>query len=112
MVKRINKDTFTYTVNNILYTVNFIQGTSLDKEGNEVKSIIVYKDRSIYIDSTISAFNQKHCLTHEITHSVIYETQLCPIINYSEEHLCELVALYGGFIVKIANSIIRKRRKI
>ena len=107
-IKCVNRDEFVYYIRGIKYHIEFTTLPLYNKDA-VVKSIIIYGIHTIKIDSKISIENQKHCLIHELCHSVIYETQLCPMVNYTEEHLCELMAMYGEHIVDAANKIIHKR---
>ena len=109
-VKRIEKDKYTVYIYNNLYNICFVSSDLYYKD-EQVKAYIQYKDRTIYIDSRISIESEEHCLIHELTHAVIYETQIMPISQYNEEHLCELMALYGKFIITLSNKIISLRKR-
>ena len=97
-----------YKVHNIRYMVVFMDIS--DRTNN--KSYIQYSTRIIYINNTLPHIETiKHCLIHEITHSYIYETQIQLKEPYSEEDLCELMAIYAEDIIKQTNTIIKKYKK-
>lgn len=50
---------------------------------------------TIYIDKTLKEYHKKRVLAHELTHAYIYSHLLTRPEKYSEEELCDFVALYG-----------------
>lgn len=67
---------------------------------------IVYKERTIYIDSSLTNDFQR-VLMHELTHAILYETQLQLSDSYSEEDMCEFVGKYGKLICDIYDEIVQ-----
>ena len=68
---------------------------------------IVYKERTIYIDSSLTNDFQR-VLLHELTHAVLYETQLQLSNSYTEEDMCEFVGKYGGLIWSVYLNIVEE----
>ena len=86
----------------------------INNEGHLCKGIVKYKDNIIYIDEEILERKNDlyHLLKHELTHIFLYETQIELKETYSEENLCELVALYSDDIIRKARLILRKLKKL
>ena len=90
----------TFEINNTTWKVELTdKDENLTVKGKRCKGCTVYKNNTIYIDKAISQENQLYVLRHEMTHVVIYETQIELKEVYSEECLCEMVAMYGEFII-------------
>ena len=66
-----------------------------------------YKEQAIYIDKGLKLSQTIRVLIHELTHVVIYKTQVNPSELYTEEDVCEVMALYGGYIISKAQEIIK-----
>ena len=97
----------TFEINNTTWKVELTEkDENLMVKGKRCKGCIVYKDNTIYIDKNITKDNQLYVLRHEMSHAVIYETQIELKEVYSEECLCEMVAMYGEFIITKAKEII------
>lgn len=84
-----------------------------DNIGHICKGITSYKNSTVYIDIDISRDNMIHIIRHELSHIYLYETQiksslLKDDIIYSEEDLCEFLAIYGSRIINKSNNILRK----
>lgn len=66
-----------------------------------------YREQTIYIDKGLKLSQTIRVLIHELTHVVIYLTQVSPKDIYTEEDVCEVMALYGGYIIGKAQEITR-----
>ena len=64
-----------------------------------------YKPRQIYIDKELPQSDMRRTLMHEISHAIIYETQIEYKEFYTEENLCEFVGKYGDLVSEICNGI-------
>ena len=76
--------------------------------GTLCKGVVSYKDYTIYVDSSITSKQLERLIPHELTHIVLYITQICRKDTFTEEDLCELLALYGKYIVRKSREIINK----
>lgn len=79
--------------------------------GQICKGAVHYKDRRVCIDKNLSKVDMYKVIRHELTHVVLYETQLDLNRNYTEEDLCELMAKYGAFIISETNEIMDKYKE-
>lgn len=75
-------------------------------EGKFCKGAIHYKDSRIFIYFDTSDKDRKRLLLHELSHAVLYETQIELKEKYTEEDLCEFVAKYGLYIIELYNNLI------
>lgn len=80
----------------------------IDRDGHLCKGTTSYKKSTIYISNEVSRENLAHLLRHELTHVYLYETQIRLTDNYSEEDMCEFIAIYGKRIIKKADTILRR----
>lgn len=78
----------------------------LEVNGKECKGCVHYSDRKIYVYKNLSLEDKFKVLRHELTHAVLYETQIELKEHYTEEDMCELMAKYGPFIVEKANELL------
>lgn len=76
-------------------------------DGKLCKGSIHYRAREIYISDDIFNDDLGKVIRHELSHAVLYETQLNLNTTYSEEDLCEFMAKYGEFITSKTNEIIK-----
>ena len=67
-----------------------------------------YRAQTIYIDKSLKINQAIKVLIHEITHVVIYVTQVNPKDYYNEEDLCEFMGMYGGYILGKAKEIVKE----
>lgn len=98
----------------ILYEWGICVTDDLEKllvNGTICSGSVHYKDREIYLNSNLDEVDLYKTIRHELTHAVLYETQLNLQHSYSEEDLCELLAKWGEFIVNLAKDIINKLLK-
>ena len=94
-----------------LFLYNWSIGKTQDKSKLMVdrkvcSGAVHYKDREIFVDDGLGPVDLYKVVRHELTHAVLYETQLNLNVQYSEEDMCELMAKYGSFIVKLSEEII------
>lgn len=103
---------YTFKINDCTWNIVPTQDESLLLVNNKVgKGSIVYRTRTIYIDSRISLDNVRRVLGHELTHAFMYDTQIACIPPYDEEDMCEFVAIYNQKIYRIIDKFIRKHKK-
>ena len=98
----------------ILYEWNICITDDLEKllvNGTVCSGAVHYKDREIYLNSNLDEVDLYKAVRHELTHAVLYETQVNLQHSYSEEDLCELIAKWGAFIVKLAEELVNKLLK-
>lgn len=65
-----------------------------------------YRQRKIYIDERLNLQDREKVIRHELTHVVLYETQIRLVDSYSEEDICEFMAKFGRYINTLVNNII------
>lgn len=96
-------------VNGFLWNIMFTEDEPLLLVNNHrCKGSIVYKSRTIYIDSSVNKTSMKRILAHELTHAVLYDTQMCLKEEYNEEDMCEFCGLYATVIHNITRNCIKK----
>ena len=83
----------------------------LSYKGSPAWGLTYYKIKSIYIDKELAKDHKLEVIRHELTHAVIFETQLSEHKKYNEEDMCELVARYGKIIVELAEKVSNKLNK-
>lgn len=79
----------------------------LKSNGKFCAGITCYKEQTIYIDMGLRENQLYRVLLHELTHVYLYTTQINIQETYTEEDMCELVALFGVEIITKANEIIQ-----
>ena len=70
------------------------------------KGCIHYSERKIYLDKNLSLPDLYIVMRHELTHAVLYETQIELKESYTEEDMCEFVGKYGKLISSKVDEII------
>lgn len=78
--------------------------------GELCSGTIHYSTQEIFIDKNLRPIDLAKTIRHELTHAVIYETQITTGITYTEEDMCEFLAKYGEIITSLANNIISNIR--
>ena len=69
---------------------------------------IRYKERTIYIDSELNENDLGKVIRHELTHAVLYETQIELKEHYTEEDVCEFMAKYGEIVNTICEDLLKE----
>lgn len=91
-------------INSLKWTIKEVDTRSqeLNANGNQCYGTCKYHTQEIFLDNSLK--NDKKCQTlkHELAHAFISCYMLEQKQNYSEEDLCEFVALYSDKIVEIA----------
>lgn len=59
----------------------------------------------IFLSNELKGSRLLRTIRHELTHAVIYSSQCEVPENFSEEQICEFVAIYGSHIIKGADKI-------
>ena len=80
----------------------------IDRNGHICKGLVSYKEKIIYVDRNVPREDIKHILKHELTHIYLYKTQLYVKETFSEEDICEFVAIYGSKIHNKVNNIMKR----
>lgn len=70
-------------------------------DGKFCKGAIHYKESCIYIYSDTSMKDRTRILLHELTHAILYDTQVELKTVYTEEDLCEFTAKYSMLVHSI-----------
>jgi Zn-dependent peptidase ImmA (M78 family) len=74
----------------------------------QCKGSILYKDSVIFLDENTSDKDRQRIIRHELAHAMLYETQISLRDCYTEEDLCEFIAIYGNLIEEMATDILSK----
>ena len=85
--------------------------SNLTVNGELCKGSVHYSSREIFADRNLSLEDLYKVVRHELTHAVLYETQIDLKRQYTEEDVCEVMAKFGEFIVNKAAEIIKAIRK-
>lgn len=100
---------YTFNLNGFRWNIVFTENEPLLLVNNRIcKGSIAYKTRTIYVDCRITKDSIKRVLAHELTHAILYDTQIHVKEQYSEEDVCEFCALYAAKISAISKNCIRK----
>ena len=95
---------------NKLYEINFISNKKdLLVKGKQCRASISYGQKIIWLDEKLktSQDNLRRAITHEITHAFIYETKFTQAETYTEEDLCDFVAIYAKPIIRATERAIK-----
>lgn len=65
-----------------------------------------YYDHKIYVDKDLIPEEKRRTLIHELSHAVLYSTQLSVDESFSEEQLCEFMGLYADKIADVSNVVL------
>ena len=79
-------------------------------DGKVCGGSVHYKPRQIYIDKELPENDLRRTLMHEISHAIIYETQIEYKEFYTEENLCEFVGKYGDLVCEICRGILEEMK--
>lgn len=64
--------------------------------------------QAMYISNELNPGRAARTIRHEMTHAFLAATQLSEPSKYSEEDLCELVAIYGPAIMQASDHVFRR----
>lgn len=85
--------------------------SSLLVDGKRCRGATHYFKREIYIDKDLTPEDKKQTLIHELSHATLYDTQIELKEEYSEENLCDFMAMYGAGIIRVAEDYLRKQAR-
>ena len=87
-------------INNLIWEIEEVETRDVNLlEGeNSCYGTCHYYKNVIYLDKSLTEFHKKRVLAHELTHAYIFSYLLTKQEKYSEEEMCEFVALYGNDI--------------
>ena len=80
-------------------------------DGNPNWGMTYYRTRDIYIDEELDEDALDEVLLHELTHAMLFETQIKPTRKFDEEDVCETVGMYGRRIIELADKVHKKWSK-
>lgn len=64
----------------------------------------------IFLSDELDEPSLRRTLIHELTHAVLYMSQLEVSETFTEEQICNFVAIYGKMVVNTADYILEKTR--
>ena len=85
--------------------------SSLLADGKRCRGTTHYFKREIYVDKDLSPEDKKQVLIHELAHATLYDTQIELKEEYSEENMCDFMAMYGSGIIRVAEDYLKKRAR-
>lgn len=59
----------------------------------------------ICLSNELTRLTFRRVCAHELTHAILFSTQACLLETYTEEQLCDFMALYGGEVVNLADKL-------
>lgn len=91
-------------INNLTWTIREVEtrSTELVVNGNQCFGVCKHYTQEILIDETLKPDAKLQVLKHELTHAFIRCCLLDYQEHYTEEDMCEFVALYSEQINNIA----------
>ena len=92
-------------INGLKWTIKEVETRSseLIVNGNQCFGVCKYATQEILIDNTLKKDKKYQTLKHELAHAFLYCFLLDKKETYSEEELCEFVAMYSDQIIECAN---------
>jgi hypothetical protein len=67
-----------------------------------------FKSKKIYVDNSLDDEDIYEVLVHELTHAVLFETQVKEVKKYNEEDVCEMMGMYGKIIIDLAEEVLKQ----
>ena len=64
-------------------------------DGVQCRGSTHFETRRIYLSSELSGKDLFIVLVHELTHALIYDTQIERKESYNEENVCDLMSMYA-----------------
>lgn len=78
-------------------------------DSNRCFGVVSYREQTIYLDKTLLLQEKRKTLAHELSHAILYITQIEYKKDFSEEMLCEFVGKYCEIINSIINKYFAKK---
>lgn len=78
----------------------------LNVQGTACRGSTHFETRKIYLSCELLEPDMRIVLMHELTHAVLFDTQIESKEGYTEENMCDFVGMYGKYITDAANKII------
>lgn len=65
-------------------------------------------DHRIYINTSVNAMMAEHVVRHEVTHAVLYSSQITTPEQFSEENVCDFIGDWGPEIERVSKIILKE----
>lgn len=65
-----------------------------------------FKSKKIYVDNSLNDKDIYEVLVHELTHAILFETQIKEVKKFNEEDVCEMMGMYGKIIIDLAEDVL------
>lgn len=75
-------------------------------DGKQCRGVTRYFNREICINKDLLPCDKRQVLIHELTHAFIYDTQIETRDDYTEEHLCDFMAMYADDIIAAVDLVL------
>lgn len=82
--------------------------SNLIVNGNACYGVCNHYEKKIYLDKELPDDQMRRTVVHELTHAFITSYFIERKEHYTEEDLCEFVAIYGEEISNLAKEILKK----
>ena len=96
----------TFSVNNQSWEIKEVAADcgKLVVDGSFRQGTTHFDTQTMYILNTLTESRKREVILHELAHCFLYATQIhCEKDSFSEEEVCEFVALYSVQMVNIMN---------
>jgi len=100
-------------INNLEWKIEEVETRSseLMVDGNQCFGVCKFHSQEIFLDATLKSDKLCSTLRHELTHAFLYCYMLESKKTYTEEEVCEFVALYSKQINDIVLDYIKEHLK-
>lgn len=98
------------TINNLVWTIHEVETRSAELivNGNQCFGVCKHYTQEIILDESLKDDAKMQTLRHELTHAFIRCYMIEYKEHYTEEDVCEFVALYAEHINKIAKEYFKR----
>lgn len=76
--------------------------------GEQCAGTCFFNEKTIYICKILNSQDKRSTLKHELAHAFLWETQIQKPKEFTEEMVCEFMAIYSDIIVSITNKYFNK----
>lgn len=104
----MNKRIHVSSINNKTWNIFEVPGasTNLYIDGKHCRGVTRYLEREICVSSELSPCDKRQTLIHELAHAFLYDTQIEIKDEYTEENLCDFMAMYADDIIAAVDSVL------
>lgn len=74
-------------------------------DGNVSRGCTWCGKHEIYLSNELTPITFRRVCIHELVHAILFSTQACLLETYTEEQLCDFMALYGDEVIYLADQL-------